>query len=119
MQSEMEKDGVTTMEKKKRQSKKTSKDLSKNEELVFTESTKPPCENCKEKETEIKTPLFTQEEMDKAMTIVDRFNITPEEMKWLINLNNRVNNDNKMYGCGKCHIRVIKNLKNAYQRLYR
>jgi hypothetical protein len=56
--------------------------------------------------------------MDKAMGMVDKIRITPQEMQWLIGLNNRVLNDNKQYGCGKCHVQVLKNLKNAYNRLY-
>lgn len=108
------------MEKKQRQTKKKqSKDTSKNSELVFTESKKEPCDTCKEpKEIKLELPKYTREEMDKAMTIVDRHNITPQEMQWLIGLNNRVLNDKKQYGCGKCHIQVLKNLKNAYVRLY-
>lgn len=106
------------MEKKRTQSKRNLKDTSKTE-LVFTESKKEPCDTCKEpKEIEIKTPLYTKEEFDIAMSLVDRRDITPDQMKWLINLNNRVLNDKKQYGCGKCHIQVIKNIKNAYKRIY-
>ncbi len=52
------------------------------------------------------------------MELVDKIRITPQEMQWLIGLNNRVLNDKKQYGCGKCHVQVLKNLKNAYNRLY-
>ena len=115
------------MEKKQRTTKSSSlKDTSKkgqiqnskNTELVFTESSKPPCDNCKEPKPVEPLPKYTKEEMDLAMTLVDRRDITPQQMQWLIGLNNRVLNDKKQYGCGKCHIQVLKNLKNAYHRLY-
>ena len=94
-------------------------DTSKNTELVFTESKKEPCDNCKEPNVvENPLPKYTKEEMDLAMTLVDRRDITPQQMQWLIGLNNRVLNDKKQYGCGKCHIQVLKNLKNAHHRLY-
>jgi hypothetical protein len=89
------------------------------EELVFTESTKEPCETCKEpKEIEVKMEKYTKQEMDLAMTMVDRYNLTRQEIEWLTNLNNRVLNDRKRAGCGKCLVQVKKNLANAYQRLY-
>lgn len=108
------------MEKKQKiVSSKQSVDTSKNKELVFTESKKEPCDTCKEpKVVENVLPKYTKEEMDHAMTIVDKRGISPQEMQWLISLNNRVNNDKKQFGCGKCHVQVLKNLKNAYQRLY-
>jgi hypothetical protein len=108
------------MEKKQRQvKKKQSVESSKIKELVFTETDKKPCDNCKEpKEVSNILPKFTKDEMDIAMTIVDKKQITPDQMRWLIGLNNRVNNDNKMYGCGKCHVQVLKNIRNAYTRLY-
>jgi hypothetical protein len=108
------------MEKKQTQRKsKQSIDTSKNTELVFTESKKEPCDTCKEPKV-VNNPLlkYTKEEMDLAMTLVERRDITPQQMQWLIGLNNRVLNDKKQYGCGKCHIQVLKNLKNAYHRLY-
>jgi hypothetical protein len=89
------------------------------EELVFTESTKEPCETCKEpKEVEVKLEKYTKQEMDLAMTMVDRYNLTRQEIEWLTNLNNRVLNDRKRAGCGKCLVQVKRNLSNAYQRLY-
>lgn len=108
------------MEKKpKRVTKKQSLQNSKNEELVFTDSTKEPCDTCKEPKVVSQIlPKYSKEEMDKAMGMVDKIRITPQEMQWLIGLNNRVLNDNKQYGCGKCHVQVLKNLKNAYNRLY-
>ena len=94
--------------------KETSK-----EELVFTESTKEPCENCKkEKEVEVKMEKFTRQEMDTAMTLINKYSLSKQEADWLTNLNNRVNNDKKQSGCGKCLVQVKKNLQNAYQRLY-
>jgi hypothetical protein len=106
-----------TTEKKVRQNKK--KNVEPKEELVFTESTKEPCETCKEaKELQVKLPKYTKEEMDLAMTMVNKFSLTRQEADWLTNLNNRVLNDKKQSGCGKCLVQVKKNLTNAYQRLY-
>jgi hypothetical protein len=106
-----------TTEKKVRQSKK--KNVEPKEELVFTESNKEPCDTCKEpKELDIKLPKYTKEEMDLAMTLVNKYSLTRQEADWLTNLNNRVLNDKKQSGCGKCLVQVKKNLTNAYQRLY-
>jgi hypothetical protein len=52
------------------------------------------------------------------MLLINKFNLTIEEGEWLTNLNNRVLNDKKQFGCGKCLVQVKKNLFNAYQRLY-
>ena len=110
---------MTTEKKAKTLKSKQSIDSSKNKELVFTESKKEPCGTCKEpKVVENVLPKYTREEMDLAMTLVERRDISAQQMQWLIGLNNRVLNDKKQYGCGKCHIQVLKNLKNAYHRLY-
>jgi hypothetical protein len=93
--------------------KEKIKDTSK-PELTFTE--KEPCTDCKPKEETIKTLPYTQEELDLAMTIIGRVSQTPDEMKWLISLNNRALKDRKQYGCGKCHIQVMKNIRNLYKR---
>ena len=106
-----------TTEKKVRQNKK--KVVEQKQELVFTESSKEPCEECKEpKEVVVSLPKYTKEEMDLAMTLVNRYNLTRQEVEWLTNLNNRVLNDKKQAGCGKCLVQVKKNLTNAYRRLY-
>jgi hypothetical protein len=83
------------------------------------EKIKVGCEKCKTpKEIELKTENYTREEMDAAMLLVDKYNLTRDQQSYLVNLNNRVNKDNKRLGCGKCFVQVIKNLKNAYKRLY-
>lgn len=106
-----------TSEKKTQKKKDTSK--IKPEELVFTESTKEPCDTCKEpKELEVTLPKYTREEMDRAITMIDRYSLTRAEVEWLTNLNNRVLNDKKMPGCGKCLVQVKRNIRNAYNRLY-
>jgi hypothetical protein len=80
---------------------------------------KPKCNTCKKpKQVTLDTQPFTKEEMDFAMTLVDKRGLNDQEQNWLVNLNNRVLNDNKMVGCGKCLVQVGKNLKNAYQRMY-
>lgn len=96
-------------------SKTKIKDKSK-EELVFTEKEK--CKDCKDKEVKVSFPNYTREEMEQAMVLVNKFSLSREEVQWLTALNNRVNNDNKQVGCGKCFVQVKKNLTNAYQRLY-
>lgn len=93
--------------------KEKIKDTSK-EELVFTD--KEPCTDCKPKEETIKTLPYTQEELEMAMIMIDQPKQTVEQMKWLISLNNRALKDKKQYGCGKCHIQVMKNIRNLYKR---
>lgn len=84
-----------------------------------TTTGKTKCQTCKKpKEVNLETTIFTREEMDLAMTMIDKRGLTPPEQEWLINLNNRVLKDNKIPGCGKCLVQVLKNLKNAYQRMY-
>jgi len=109
------------MEKKVRVNAKKKGEFtsSSNEELVFAESTKEPCETCKEpKEVEVKLEKYTKAELDLAMTIVNKYSLTRQQVEWLTNLNNRVLNDKKQAGCGKCLVQVKRNLINAYQRLY-
>lgn len=89
------------------------KDTSK-EELVFTE--KAPCTDCKEKEVVLKQPLYDLEQLEYAMMLIDQPRQTVEQMQWLISLNNRALRDKKQYGCGKCHVQVMKNIRNLYKR---
>lgn len=93
--------------------KEKIKDTSKTE-LVFTD--KEPCTDCKEKEVVAPLPRYTIEELELAMTLISKVTQTREEMEWLINLNNRALNDKKQYGCGKCHVQVMKNIRNLYKR---
>lgn len=94
-------------------------DNSKTPELQFVPVDKEPCETCKNKKEEtVSFPKFTKEEMDFAMTIVDKMILSREQQEFLVGLNNRVLNDNKRLGCGKCFVQVCTNLKNAYKRLY-
>jgi uncharacterized protein (DUF1015 family) len=92
-------------------------DKIKKEELEFVQLDKAPCETCKDAKN-VTLENFTKDEMDFAMTIVDKMILTKDQQLFLIGLNNRVLKDNKRYGCGKCMVQVLKNLKNAYQRLY-
>jgi hypothetical protein len=95
--------------------KKRIIDNSKNKtELVFTEKT--PCTDCKPKEETIKTLPYTQEELELAMTLINKVTQTADEMKWLISLNNRALRDKKQFGCGKCNVQVMKNIRNLYKR---
>ena len=93
--------------------KEKIKDTSK-QELVFTD--KEPCTDCKPKEETIKTLPYTEEELEMAMIMIDQPKQTVEQMKWLISLNNRALKDKKQYGCGKCHVQVMKNIRNLYKR---
>jgi hypothetical protein len=80
---------------------------------------KVKCQTCKKpKDVKLETTIYTREEMDLAMTMIYKMRLTPQEQEWLVNLNNRVLKDNKIVGCGKCLVQVLKNLKNAYQRMY-
>ena len=89
------------------------------QQLEFVPIDKEPCETCKNKKEEnLSFPLFTKEEFDFAMTIVDKHNITREQQEFVIGLNNRALKDNKRLGCGKCWVQVVTNIKNAYHRLY-
>jgi hypothetical protein len=89
------------------------------EELEFVPIDTPPCSTCKnKKEDNVKFQNWTKEELDLAMTLIDKHNITKEQQQWLVNLNNRVLNDNKRLSCGKCFTQVLRNLRNAYIRLY-
>lgn len=105
--------GENYMEKKVKQTKQKIKDISK-EELVFTE--KEPCDDCKNKEVKVALPKYTMEELEMAMTLVNKTTQTKDEMVYLINFNNRALNDNKRFGCGKCNVQVLKNIRNLYKR---
>ena len=50
------------------------------------------------------------------MTLINKVTQTAEEMKWLISLNNRALRDKKQFGCGKCNVQVMKNIRNLYKR---
>lgn len=89
------------------------------EELQFVPVDKEPCETCKNKKEEtLSMPLYTKEEFDFVMTIIDKQNITRQQQEYIIGLNNRVLKDNKRLGCGKCWVQVVSNIKNAYKRLF-
>jgi hypothetical protein len=103
------------MEKKIRQTKQKIEDTSK-QELVFTE--KEPCEDCKNKEVQGEVPKYTMEELERAYLLCVNGRPTPQEMQWLISFNNRALNDKKQYGCGKCHVQVMKNIQNLHKRIY-
>lgn len=103
------------MEKKVRQTKQKIKDTSK-EELVFTD--KEPCDDCKDKHVDASLPKYTMEELDRAVKICDIGRPTVQEMQWLVSFNNRALGDKKQYGCGKCHVQVMKNIRNLYKRVY-
>jgi ribosomal protein L16/L10AE len=83
-----------------------------------TTQEKVKCETCKKpKDVEMNTRPYTMEEVELAMTMVNKANLTHQQVEWLVNLNNRALKDNKTAGCGKCVIQVKKNLTNLYNRL--
>ena len=87
--------------------------------LQFVPVDKEPCETCKNKKEEnLSMPLYTKEEFDFAMSIIDKQGITRQQQEYIIGLNNRVLKDNKRLGCGKCWVQVVSNIKNAYKRLF-
>lgn len=85
---------------------------------------KPKCKTCKKpKEVEITTELktevikpYTPEELELAMSLVLKARITLDETQFLVDFNNKVLNDNKRMGCGKCVVQVKKNIINFYNR---
>lgn len=115
----MKKDGTTTTVKKPRKVKeKQSTESSKTEELLFVDKEKD-CTNCPDSvEQEITLPLAQDKEWDIIIPLLDKFRITPQEMQYIYNFYNRIFKDHRSPGCGKCFIRIAKNLKNRYRELY-
>ena len=80
---------------------------------------KEKCTTCKDKEVEKLDELVLTDvmiDMEIAMNLVYQSRLTPEQEEWLVQLNNRLLNDNKRRGCGKCMVQVKKNLVNYYNR---
>jgi hypothetical protein len=93
-------------------------------EETTKQADKPKCKTCKKpKEVEIATELktevikpYTPEELELVMSLVLHPRPTIEQTQFLVDFNNRVLNDNKRMGCGKCVVQVKKNLINFYNR---
>jgi hypothetical protein len=110
---------MSTEKKQTKRKKKQSQEVSTvSEELVFVDKEKD-CTNCPDSvEQEITLPLAQDKEWDIIIPLLDKFRITPQEMQYIYNFYNRVFKDNRSPGCGKCFIRIAKNLKNRYRELY-
>lgn len=59
---------------------------------------------------------YTFEELEKAYMDGNKSSYTAEEQAWFYNLYNRVFNQNKQPGCGKCFLNVRKNLTARYKQ---
>ena len=74
------------------------------------------CDTCKEQELKLKDMgNYTFEELEKAYMEGNKRSYTPDEQAWFYNLYNRVFNQNKQPGCGKCFLNVRKNLTARYK----
>jgi hypothetical protein len=80
---------------------------------------KTPCETCKKpKEVVMKNELYTKEEFDRIIGMLDKYGLGSVEINYIYNFYNRVFGTNKQPGCGKCFINNAKNLKARYRELY-
>lgn len=87
------------------------------EELVFTEKEKN-CEDCeKEKEIQLTFGLTTREEWEKIIKMIDRHNLSREEIQYVYGFYNREFKENRRPGCGKCFVNISRNLKRKWERL--
>jgi hypothetical protein len=60
-------------------------------------------------------PNYTIEELEKAYNDGSKSSYTKDEQAWYYNLYNRVFNQNKQPGCGKCFMNVRKQLSLRYK----
>lgn len=77
------------------------------------------CESCSNKPeiTSLGMGNFTLEELKKAYERSGQSRYTNEEIAWFYNLYNRVFNQQKTPGCGKCFATVRKQLATRYNAL--
>jgi hypothetical protein len=76
------------------------------------------CETCKNKPEVNLTPQnYSMEELKLAYEMGNRRSYTGDETAWFYNLYNRVFNQNKQPGCGKCFVNVRKALSSRYEAL--
>jgi hypothetical protein len=80
---------------------------------------KQPCETCKKpKEMTMETRPYTKEEFDRVLPILDKYGLTKQETEYVYNFYNRVFNEKKQPGCGKCFVNMAKKLKIKYNTLF-
>ena len=77
------------------------------------------CGKCKPKDITIsQIELYTKEEFDEIMPMLDRYSMTPQEIQYIYDFYNRVFGTSKRPGCGKCFINIAKHLKARYREKY-
>lgn len=87
------------------------------EEMIFTHKERD-CQECdKEKEIEVSFGLSTLKEWDTIIPMLDRYNLTRQEIQYIYGFYNREFKEKKVPGCGKCFVNIARNLKNRYKRL--
>lgn len=80
---------------------------------------KQPCETCKKpKEITMETRPYTKEEFDRVLPILDKYGLTRQETEYVYNFYNRVFNEKRQPGCGKCFVNMAKKLKIKYNTLF-
>ena len=57
---------------------------------------------------------YTFEELEASAPMLNKASYTSDETAYLYNLYNRVFNQNKQPGCGKCFVNVRKKLQARY-----
>jgi hypothetical protein len=73
------------------------------------------CNDCKENNITLnKMENYVFEELEAAIPILNKSSYTNDEAAYLYNLYNRVFNQNKQPGCGKCFVNIRKKLQARY-----
>jgi hypothetical protein len=74
---------------------------------------KEPCEKCeKSGDVTLKTENWTIEELELAVSYLDKYKQPREEIDYVYNVYNRVFKTKKAPGCGKCFVNIGRSLKN-------
>lgn len=103
---------MTTEKKQNNTQQKVS-----SEELQFVDKEKN-CENCDDnKEIEITFGLSTKDEWERIIKMIDRHNLSREEIQYVYGFYNREFKENRRPGCGKCFVNISRNLKRKWDRL--
>lgn len=80
---------------------------------------KQPCQRCKKpKEMTMETRPYTKEEFERVLPLLDKYSLSSQEQNYIYNFYNRVFNENKQPGCGKCFVNMAKRLKIKYNSQY-
>lgn len=92
-------------------------EMKSSEELVFVDKEKDCTECDKEKEIQITFGLSTKEEWERIMKMIDRYNLSRQEIDYIYGFYNREFKENRSPGCGKCFVNIARNLKRKWERL--